>query len=48
MCTMYTVHARLVFENVFFVSSNVNEGEAAPVQKGHGTNVYLEFTEFSR
>jgi len=28
--------------------SNVNEGETAPVQKGHGTNVYLEFTEFSR
>jgi len=28
--------------------SNVNEGEAAPVQKGHGNNVYLEFTEFSR
>ena len=26
----------------------MNEGEAAPVQKGHGTNVYLEFTEFSR
>ena len=32
----------------FSPSSDVNEGEAAPVQKGHGTNVYLEFTEFSR
>ena len=37
-----------ILANVFFSSSNVNEGEAAPVQKGHGTNVYLEFTEFSR
>ena len=33
----------------FSPSSDVNEREAAPVQKGHaGTNVYLEFTEFSR
>merc|ERR1712243_516362 len=28
--------------------SNVNDGTTTAVQKGHGNNVYMEFTEFTR
>lgn len=28
--------------------SDVNKGDTVPVQKGHGGNVYMEFTEFTR